>query len=172
MTTCAVTAGAGRFRSYRLHDGFVDLAAFRRTTHYQALYEGGGISDRMWVACPIGKDAEAYYLFDLYNTRRRFSEAEEALAADTLRGLKWLHRAVMLSYGLLTARTALTPVQRKLLSELLTEKTEKEIARKLGLTPGTTHQYVVALCKKLGVNGRAGLLAAWLGRPPPTTTDQ
>ena len=169
MTTRALTARAGAFRHHRLRDGFVDFEAFRRTAHYRAYYEGMGIADRIWVACPVSRDAESYFLFDLYRTRRRFSAADAAAAGEALRGLKWFHRNVMVSYGLLAARTALSLVQRKLLAALLTERSEKEIAASLGLTPGTTHQYVVALCRKFGVSGRAGLVAAWLGRPPPPT---
>lgn len=155
MTTRAVTAHAGTFRHYRLHDGFIDFKAFQRTAHYKALYEAVGITDRLWVMCPVTRDAEACFLMDSYRSRRRFSTKDALLAAQALRGLKWFHQRAMLSYGLLAADAALSPAQRKLLAALLTERTEKEIASDLGLTPGTTHQYVVELCRKFGVSGRA-----------------
>src|SRR5262245_34744411 len=46
MTTRALTACAGVFRMQRLHDGFVDIEAFKATAHYQTLYERVGITDR------------------------------------------------------------------------------------------------------------------------------
>ncbi len=56
---------------------------------------------------------------------------------------------------------------------LLTDMTEKEIADKLGLTAATAHSYVTGVFRKVGVSGRAGLAALWLGRhadrrPRPT----
>jgi DNA-binding CsgD family transcriptional regulator len=168
MTSCAIAAGAGRHRVQRLRDGFVDFAAFSKTRHYRLFYEGMGIRDRIWVASPVNADAESYFLFDIHAGRRRFSAADAGLAYDVLRGLKWFHRSLMLSYGLMLAQTALSPTQRRVLALLLTGKSEKEIAHDLSLTPGTTHQYVVELFRKFMVNSRAGLMALWLqGRHPP-----
>ncbi len=175
MTTCAITATAGRFRVHRLRDGFVDFQAFRRTAHFKALYQAAGIVDRIWTAFPVNKDAESYFLFDLYDTRRRFSARDAALAGEALRGIKWFHRNLMLSHGLVLADTPLSPVLRSVLALLLTERSEKQIAGELGLTPGTAHQYAAELYRKLGVKGRAGLTGLWLGRPPPADqppTDQ
>ena len=169
MTTCAITAGAGRFRVHRLHDGFVDFAAFRRTAEYRDYYQGMGIVDRMWIASPINRDAESYVVLDLHRTRRRFSPADATLAGEALSGLKWFHRNLMLNYGLPLARTPLSPTQRKVLALLLTDKSEKEIAHQLALSAGTAHQYVVGLFRKFRVNSRAGLMALWMaGSSLPT----
>lgn len=54
-------------------------------------------------------------------------------------------------------------MERRLVSLLLTDRVEKEIARDLDLTPATTHTYITALFRKFGVSGRAGLTALWLG---------
>ena len=62
------------------------------------------------------------------------------------------------------AKTPLTPMQRRLVSLLLTERVEKEIAHELGLTHATTHTYITDLFRKLGVSGRSGLTALWLGK--------
>jgi DNA-binding CsgD family transcriptional regulator len=72
----------------------------------------------------------------------------------------------MLDHGLLIARRPLSPMERQIVSFLLTERGEKEIARDLDLTPATTHTYITALYRKFGVSGRAGLTALWLGRSP------
>lgn len=171
MTSCALARSAGTLRVHRMRDGFVDFAAFRRTPPYRFYYEGLGITDRIWVGSPITADAESYFLFDLHRTRRRFSSADAALAGAALRGLKWFQRNLMLSNGLLQANAPLSPTQRKVLALLLTEKSEKEIAHALSLTPGTTHQYVVDLFRTFQVNSRAGLMALWISAAPPPPTD-
>jgi DNA-binding CsgD family transcriptional regulator len=162
MTTVAMAATTGTFRVHRMRDGFVDFARFRTTAHYKLLYEGRGIVDRIWVGVPINQDAESYFLFDLQDTRRRFSAAEAALVGSALRGLKWFQRQVLLSHGLPLADVQFTAGQRRVLAQLLTNAKEADIARKLQLSRGTVHQYAVDLYRKLGVKGRAGLMALWL----------
>lgn len=163
LTTRAIAAKAGAFRVHRLRDGFVDFAALKRTRHYQVFYREPRIVDRMWAALPVNGDAESHFVLDHIGTSRRFSAADVALLTHALRGIKWFHRQLLLSHGLLVAQNPLSPVQRRVLLLLLTGKTEKAIAAQLGQTPGTTHQYAVALYRKFGVKGRAGLMALWLG---------
>lgn len=162
MTTTAITARAGIFRAHRLHDGFVDFAAFQRTAHYRIFYEGAGISDRMWIVFPVNPDTESYFVFDRHRARKNFSKADEELAGFVLRGLKWFHRRLMLHHGLLVASAALTSAEQKIMSLLLTGKSEKEIAEKLGQSFHTTHRHVTEMFRKFGVNGRAGLMSLWL----------
>lgn len=50
---------------------------------------------------------------------------------------------------------------------LLTGASEREIAQALGLSPATTHQYVVALLRKFGAHSRAALMAQRLRRLAP-----
>jgi DNA-binding CsgD family transcriptional regulator len=169
MAACAIAAGTGVFRTYRLRDGFVDMDAFRRTPQYRYYYEGMSITDRMWVASPVSADAESYFLFDRHRTRRRFSPENVALASAVLRGLKGFQRNLMLSHGLLQAKSPLSPTQRKVLALLLTEKSEKEIAHILSLSNGTTHQYVVELFRIFGVKSRAGLMSLWIAAAPRPT---
>ena len=162
-TTRAVVSRAGKFRVHRLRDGFVDFAALRRTAHYRAFYADPGIVDRMWVVLPVNGDTESYMMFDHIGSRRRFSAADAALAGVALRGIKWFHRQLLLSHGLLVAQAPLSAAQRRVLLQLLTGKPEKSIAAGLRLTPGTVHQYAVELYRKYGVKGRTGLMALWLG---------
>lgn len=56
----------------------------------------------------------------------------------------------------------LTPAEQRLLPELLTGDSEKVIAERLSLTPGTAHQYAVGLYRKFGVRGRIEFMALWL----------
>lgn len=162
LTSCAMARLAGQFRVHRLRDGFVDFQAFRRTPHYQLLYKGRGIDDRIWVGFPVNADAESFFLFDKWDTRRRFSRADVALAGRALRHLKSFHRRLLLSHGLTVGGRLLSPAERRVLSLLLTDCTEKEAAAQLGLTWQTAHRYVVDIYRKFGVNSRAGLMALWL----------
>jgi len=64
--------------------------------------------------------------------------------------------------------------ERDVLRLLLTGVSEREIAAALGLTPATTHQYVVAVLRNFGAHSRAELMSQWLRRlaPSPAPTDQ
>jgi DNA-binding CsgD family transcriptional regulator len=163
MTTIALMRKAGEFRVQRLRDGFVDFAAFRRTAHYRQHYLDRDIADRLWAMFPLNPEVESCFVFDAQRPRRRFTARDAALAAEALRGIRWFHRRLMLSYGLLVARRPLQPAQHRLLAMLLTGKSEAQIAQTLGLTKSTVHTYVTALYRQLGVDSRAALMARWLG---------
>jgi len=162
MATCALTAGAGTFRVHRMHDGFIDFDAFRRTAPYETLYGAPGISDRLWAVCPVNADAESYLVFSHVRSKRRFSRADAALAAHVLSGMKWFQRQILLSHGLPLASEPLAPAERRVLLQLIGGQSEKRIAAALSLTPGTAHQYAVEVYRKLGVPGRSVLSALWL----------
>lgn len=164
LTTRALVAGAGAFRVSRLRDGFVDFPTFRRTPHYRVFYQEAGITDRMFVGTPVSRDAECFLLFDRLHRAKRFSHRDAAFAAHVLRGLKWFQRELLLGQGLPLAKEPLTVTERRIVSLLLTEKSEKQIAAELGQTPATTHKYITGILRKFGVSGRTGLLALWLGR--------
>ena len=69
--------------------------------------------------------------------KARWAGADVVGLGYALRALKWFHRRVMLHHGLLIARAPLMPMERKLVSLLLTARGEKEIAHDLALTPAT-----------------------------------
>lgn len=162
MTTCALAATTGRLRVHRLRDGFVDFEAFKQTAHYRMIFVELGISDRMFVGVPVNADAESFILFDHYRPGGRFSDEDAEWVAYTMRGLKWFHRELMLSHGLLLANAPLTATERRIVRLLLTDRTEGEIAAELGQSPHTTHGHVKEILRKYGVRGRAGLTALWL----------
>ena len=174
-TTRRLTQQAGHFRVVTLKSGeLVDFEAFKNTDHYDWFYLQSNISDRMWAACPLNPDTEAYYCFDKYGKRRQFTRHDTALAGHAVRGIKWFHRQLHLSHGLGISEKALTPTERRVLQELLNGKTEKRIARLLGVTPGSAHQYATGIYRKFGTRGRAELMALWLTRgssPSKTPTD-
>jgi DNA-binding CsgD family transcriptional regulator len=150
--------GLGRFRSY----------SFRRelppewfdTPFYRQHYGDHGIADAAFVAFPLNADSESHFGFW---ASRPLADESIARLAYTLRGIKWLHRHLMLSHGLTVASAPLTPTERKVLALLLTEATEKQIAQRLALAASTTHQHVQALFRKFGTRNRAGLMSLWLG---------
>jgi DNA-binding NarL/FixJ family response regulator len=71
-----------------------------------------------------------------------------------------------LQVGQLVGKTPLSPAHRRLLSQLLSGKSEKEIADTLGLSRTTTHKYITAYLSQLrcyqphragdALDGRAG----------------
>ncbi|HUB26738.1 MAG TPA: LuxR C-terminal-related transcriptional regulator [Tepidisphaeraceae bacterium] len=58
----------------------------------------------------------------------------------------------------------LPPRLRQTLDLLLTGDSEKQIARRLSLSPHTIHDYVKAIYRRFGVGTRAELLALWVRR--------
>ena len=166
--TFAQVREAGEFRVRLL----CDLAPpdFASTRAYDILYRSRNIHDAIFAACPVNADAESYFgWYRVGSDCEPFSPADRDLVAYALRALKWFHRRVMLHYGLLVANAPLTSVERRLVSLLLTERSEKEIAADLALTPATTHTYITDLFRKFGVSGRPGLTALWLGKPSEPT---
>ena len=161
-TTRAVLSGAGAFRTHSLGTGVVDMEAFRTTRYYEHFYRTPGIADRIWVIFPINVDSESYFVFDTYEAGRHFSARELYLATEALRGIKWFHRAQLLSHGLGISREPLSPAERRIIPKMLTGATEKAIADQCGLTQGTVHQYITALYRKFGVRGRSEFMALWL----------
>jgi DNA-binding CsgD family transcriptional regulator len=50
------------------------------------------------------------------------------------------------------------------LQGLLTGQPEKQIATALDQSHHTTHEYVMTIYRKFGVNNRPALMALWLGK--------
>jgi len=155
---------SGRFRACRLCD--VMSAEWFDTPFYYGYYHSCGHRDAVYAAFPLNEDAESYFGLFRATDQPPFTVEERDTLAYALRGIKWFHRQLLLSHGLLVARTPLTMVERKVLQGLLTGLAEKEIAAALGQSYHTTHEYVSSIFRKFGVNNRAALMALWLGRAP------
>jgi len=153
---------AGTFRVLWLPE-LVD-AAWYHSEYYQIAYKARGIGDAMFVGCPVNRDAESFFGFHRKLRRRPFGAGERAVLEYALRGLRWFHRRLFLSHGLLVARQRLTPTERRVLHHLLTELPEARIAPALGLATPTTHNHITSIYRKFGVRSRAALMALWLGR--------
>ncbi len=153
---------AGTFRACRLRD-LVSPEWFKSET-YQG-YLGRGVHDSLVVGVPVNPMAEAYYGFLRMREGEPFTEEQRVVAYYALRGLSWFHRQVLLAHGVVTADPPLSPVERRVVALLLTDQSEKLIAKNLGVTPSTAHTYVKTVLRKLGVRGRQGLMSLWLGQP-------
>lgn len=150
----------GTFRTYSLRRGLP--ADWFETPFYQRHYGFCGIYDVIFIAFPLNDDCESHFGF-----YARHPVADETIAqlAYALRGIKWFHRHLLLSHGLLMASAPLTATEHRVLQLLLTEMTEKRIARELALGESATHRHVVAIYRKFGVRSRAGLISLWLNHP-------
>ncbi|HVS51710.1 MAG TPA: helix-turn-helix transcriptional regulator [Opitutaceae bacterium] len=152
---------AGTYRACRMRD-LMPAEWFNGPT-YQG-YRNRNIHDSLVVGVPVNPMAEAYYGFFRMRENDPFTEAQRAVAFYALRGLTWFHRQVLLAHGVQAAASPLSPMERRVLALLLTDRSEKLIAAELGVTPSTAHTYVRAVLRKLGVSGRNGLVSLWLGQ--------
>lgn len=86
------------------------------------------------------------------------------------RWLHWLHHELLPLIGNKLASlsqpsaTDLTPRVRETLDCLLQGATEKEIAKSLGISPTTVHEYVMQIYRHFGVRSRPALMALWIPR--------
>jgi len=149
--------GLGTFRTYSLRR---DLpASWFDAPFYQRHYGRVGTYDGVWIGFPLNEDCESHFAFYF---REPISNEAIAVFTETLRGIKWFHRNLVLSHGLLVASVPLTPAERRVLHVLLTDASEKQVANELDLAPSTVHQYVVSIYRKFGVRSRAALMRLWL----------
>jgi len=163
-STAAHVRLVGAYRACRLRD-LVSPAWFEGET-YTIGYVGRGIHDALVVGAPVNLMAEGYYGFHRKRPGDPFTATQRDLALYAMRGLTWFHRQVLLGHGLLVARAPLSPMERRVLALLLTDRSEKRIAADLDVSPATVHTYVRDVMRKFGVSGRSGLIALWLGRQP------
>lgn len=129
------------------------------TSFYKTHYGAAGFCDAAFVAFPLTEDCESHFGF---YAREPIPAAVLEPLAYALRGIKWFHRQLTLSYGLLLASAPLTASEQKVLQLLLTDASEKRVAHQLGLAGSTTHQHVLAIYRKFGIRSRAALMSLWL----------
>lgn len=150
----------GHFRTYSLRRGLP--ADWFDTPFYDRHYGAFGIYDMVIVAFPLNEDCESHIGF--YSKGPISDETIERLTY-AMRGIKWFHRHLMLSHGLLLASAPLTMDEHRVLRLLLTEAPEKQIALELGLSAGSTHRLVLGIFRKFGVRSRTGLIGLRLNSP-------
>jgi len=154
---------AGRFRVSIKHEMVPE--EWYQSEFYQTLFEPFAMRDIIYAVTPLGEDLESWFGFERDGADQPlFGEDERALLDYAVRPLRWFHRQLVLHYGVVLAREALTRSERRVLQLLLTERSEAEIAAELSLSPTTVHSYCTSIYRKFAVRGRAGLTALWLGR--------
>lgn len=161
VITCIVGM-SGCFRACRLCD--VMPGEWFDSSGYHDYYRSCDHRDAVYVAFPVNRDAESWFGLFRATGQPPFTTEERNTLAYALRGIKWFHRQLLLSHGLLVASTPLTHVERQVLQCLLTGFAEKEIAATQCQSYHTTHGYIGSIFRKFGVNNRAALMALWLGR--------
>lgn len=150
----------GHFRTYSLRRGLP--VEWFGTPFYHRHYGTFDIYDVVFIAFPLNADCESHFGF---YSRGPISEETIERLTYAMRGIKWFHRHLMLSHGLLVVSSPLTPTERRVLHPLLTELSEKQIALRLGLSAAAAHRHVKAIFRKFGVRSRAGLISLLLSRP-------
>ncbi|WP_162375618.1 helix-turn-helix transcriptional regulator [Ancylobacter sp. TS-1] len=151
--------GVGTFRTYSFRRELP--ASWFETPFYERHYGSVGTHDAVFVAFPLNDDCESHFGF---YAGRTFTDAEIALLEQVLRGIKWFHRQLILSHGLMMATSPLTATERRVLHLLLTKSSEKEIGSRLDMATSTAHQHVTRIYRKFGVRSRAELMSIWLNR--------
>jgi len=151
---------AGKFRFTLLRDHV--SPAYFKGSRYQTEYLSNGQQDSIFIVAPIAKDVEIYLCFYRATDKEMFSKSDLELASYALRPLKWFHRQVLLTFGLGFSGEPLTNTQRRVLTLLLTDRTEQEIADTIGQKKSTTHEHVTQIYRKFNVSSRAALMAIWL----------
>lgn len=152
---------AGQFRVKTLAEHV--SSAYFESEEYQESYVAMGLSDSMWSILPVNQDCESYFCVQRGVGAEPFTTEEKQYMAMLIRGVRWFHRQLMLSYGLLVAEHPITASERRVVKALLSGKSEHDIATKLGWTKATTHGYVTQVFRKFNVRGRAEFAALWLG---------
>jgi DNA-binding CsgD family transcriptional regulator len=161
--TEAMLARAGKTRAC-LRAELLDDKSWNESALYREVLEPLGVEDRLLGSHVVSAEAESYIGVDRGKNDAPFGERERDLLQLFLLGSSALHRDLMRSRGLIGAQVALSPREQDVQQLLLTSLTEEQIGVALGLTPRTTHQYVVAILRKWKVSGRVGLMAMWLRR--------
>ena len=164
--TVALASRFGQNRCF-LRDEVVSDRDWKRDRINREVLAPLGIGHRLIGASATAPGAESYLIFDRESGGRGFNARERDLLAFFLRGSTLLHRELLQMHGLLNAARPLSPRERDVLRLLLTGISEREIAGALGLTPATTHQYVVALLRNFGTHSRTELMSQWLRRLAP-----
>ncbi len=168
--TRAMVRHAGTDRVH-LRREVVDDRTWNTCPQVNEVLRPSGVVDRVVGGFALTPSVELYVGLDRRGRGRPFgSDARETMRA-CLQGVRWLHRRIAWSHGLVGAERPLSPRERRVLRCLLRGCSEKQMAHQLRISTASAHQYVVTLYRKLGVTSRAELFVRWQdsGRAGPVT---
>lgn len=157
----AITRRAGQTRS-NLRRELVDDKCWRSSWIVREALEDERIDDRLEGGHVISADCESHFALDRRHGEQPFDDYERDLLCFFLLGSRTFQRELLLSRGLANVSSPFSLRERDVLKLLLTDASEKEIARHLGIGYRTTHQHATSIYAKLGVRGRLGLMTLWL----------
>jgi DNA-binding CsgD family transcriptional regulator len=136
------------------------VRAYQRSPLARAI----GAADSIRATAPLGLDGFVVFGLDRARRRARFRAADRDRVLELLPSLAPPLRRLGRVHGLIDGRAALSPREAEIYRLLLTERSEKQIAQALGVTPNRAHELVGSVFQKLGVTGRNGLWAHWTAR--------
>lgn len=162
ISVYANLCGPEQFKITSLHE--VIEPEWFDSDYYKLLFEPFGVLDVLYVTVRLGPFAESWFAFERSDRDApRFNDEDRALLEYCTRPMNWFHRRIALHQGMMMIKDPLTAAEKRVMGQLLSGKTEVQIGEELNLTRSTVHTYSVRICKKLGVRGRTGLTALWLG---------
>lgn len=145
-------------------------AAWHADPHVQAYRRPSGLDDVLLsLARPLERspDGFAFAIMAFRNagSPARFSPRDRALLDVAHAGLAWMYKEEAAQKPDLP--DDLPPRLQQTLKHLLTGDSERQIARKMQLSPHTVHDYVKALYTRFAVSSRQELTAWWIRRGHP-----
>ena len=147
----------------RLRGELMSEQDWRNSWSVHEIFAEDRLIDRLGGGIPLSSDCEIHFMLDRQEQDRPFLERERDLLHFFLLGAKGFLSSAMRAKGLLDSTSPLTQREQEILPFLLTDATEKEIARNIGIGHRTVHQHAESIYAKFGVRGRTGLMALWLG---------
>jgi DNA-binding CsgD family transcriptional regulator len=162
-----VTASeAGRHRIYHDPDPRTEPSrADWIDVHTWSLFQ---LVDRLKLVYAMTPDAELHFAFDRGPGCRPYEVDDIAMLETLTRGLEPWGRRVALLHGCLDGRTLLSTRERALACALLGHAPLKNVARELEVSEARARELARSVYRKLRVNGRLGLAAAWAAVPSDT----
>lgn len=122
-----------------------------------------GVGERMVGVVPHSEDSECVVVLDRPLKAKPYTQGDKQFFLHAIGGLRRLHRNLSLEHGAIHASSPLSKRERETYRQLLTSRSEAEIAEQMGLSSHTIHDYARKLYRKFNVKGRTGLMALVLG---------
>lgn len=120
----------------------------------------GGVDDQMLTAV-FTPDPTIYYAFGLHRAwgKPLFSDRDRAIALLTMTSIDWLFDGLRAELHGQELLSSVSPRLLHTLAALLRGDSEKQAARRLGVSPHTVHEYVKRLHKQLNAKSRGELMS-------------
>lgn len=167
--TAAIIAHAGKTRCF-LREELVSDQEWEKSWIVNEVHRPRGIADQLVAGQPLGPRHESYIGLVRGPEERRFTGRDRDLLLLFMHATRPLQQRLMIYRGLAGA-ARLTIRERDVMRLLVTDRTEKEIAARLGISEFTVHQHARSVYAKHNVSGRLGLMAAAIERKFETETN-